>query len=278
MSRREIVGRYVDVEASGGVFRTFYESAGGGIPIVCLHTAGADGRQFHPLLTDDGLDGFRVIAFDLPYHGRSLPPDGWWRAEYQLTREFYRTFVLAFLDALRLDRPVILGCSMGGSMAIDLSVTAAARIRAAIALEACLYAPGRQNTYLHHPACHGSEVAASYSFGLNAPQSPEVNTRRNWWIYAQGAPGVYAGDLYFYSQDWDARTWRRPVDGASVLYLLTGEYDYSCLPEMTVEAGRQLHAERVDIMRGIGHFPMIENPPLLLDHLRPIIAEIRARG
>jgi pimeloyl-ACP methyl ester carboxylesterase len=57
---------------------------------------------------------WRVISFDLPYHGRSMPPDGWWEKEYLLTTGAYAGMVMAFVSALGLQHPVMLGCSMGG--------------------------------------------------------------------------------------------------------------------------------------------------------------------
>jgi hypothetical protein len=41
-----IVGRYVHLEIEGRPQRVYFEEAGQGIPLVCLHTAGADGRQY----------------------------------------------------------------------------------------------------------------------------------------------------------------------------------------------------------------------------------------
>ncbi|MGR9092669.1 MAG: alpha/beta hydrolase, partial [Gammaproteobacteria bacterium] len=35
-----IVGRYIWVPFAGEEFRIYYEEAGEGIPLVCLHTAG----------------------------------------------------------------------------------------------------------------------------------------------------------------------------------------------------------------------------------------------
>ncbi len=49
-----IVGRYLHVTLQGRPHRLYFEEAGHGIPLVCLHTAGADGRQFRHLLTDAG--------------------------------------------------------------------------------------------------------------------------------------------------------------------------------------------------------------------------------
>jgi|GEM_PF-4701243 len=41
-----IVGRYVTVLFGGIEYRVFYEEAGQGIPLVCLHTAGTDSREW----------------------------------------------------------------------------------------------------------------------------------------------------------------------------------------------------------------------------------------
>lgn len=70
-----ITGRYVQVDINGAMHRIFYEEAGQGTPLICLHTAGADSRQWRHLLNDPEVTSkFRVLAFDLPYHGRSTPP------------------------------------------------------------------------------------------------------------------------------------------------------------------------------------------------------------
>jgi hypothetical protein len=73
-----IVGRYLTVEVDGARQRLYYESAGTGPALVCLHTAGADSRQFRYLLEDPELTArWTVVAFDMPWHGRSEPPTGW---------------------------------------------------------------------------------------------------------------------------------------------------------------------------------------------------------
>jgi pimeloyl-ACP methyl ester carboxylesterase len=55
--------------------------------------------------------------------------------------------------------------------------------------------------------------------------------------------------------------------------LLTGEYDYSCTPEMTLAVAEGIPGSRVTVMKGIGHFPMIENYPLFRGYL---LAELEA--
>ena len=69
-----IVGRYLTLQLDGRANRIYFEEAGQGIPLLCVHTAGADARQWRHLLEDRTVTSrYRVIAYDLPYHGRSLP-------------------------------------------------------------------------------------------------------------------------------------------------------------------------------------------------------------
>jgi len=276
MNLEPIVGRYLNLLHDGMQFRIFFEEAGQGIPLLCLHTAGADSRQYRHLLNDQAVTSrFRVIAFDLPYHGRSLPPDGWWLRRYQLMTSGYRALIRAFWGALELDRPIVLGCSMGGAIVLKVAADHQHEIRGIVGLESTAYAPGRYNDFLHHPAIHGGEMTASYTFGLCAPQSPEVNARENWWIYSQAGPGVYAGDVHYYSLDWDGRPDLARIDtSVCKVSLLTGEYDYSCTPEMTRQVAAAIPGARMTIMKGIGHFPMIENYPLFREYLLAELAAI----
>jgi pimeloyl-ACP methyl ester carboxylesterase len=95
----------------------------------------------------------------------------------------------------------------------------------------------------------------------------------------QSGPGVFKGDLYFYGIDGDVRGEVGQIDAAQCpLYLLTGEYDYSCTPDDTLAVARAVPGARVTIMKELGHFPMSENPALFLSYLEPVLAEIAAKG
>jgi pimeloyl-ACP methyl ester carboxylesterase len=268
-----ISGRYFSVEIDGKSHRIYLDEAGRGIPLLCLHTAGADARQFRHVMNDDAVTArFRVIAFDMPYHGRSTPPSGWWLKQYRLTTALYLEMIRAVWQALGLDRPVVMGCSMGGAIVLKLASDYQDELRGIVGLESSAYAPGRYNEFLHHPAIHGGELCASYTYGLNSPFSPEESRRENWWYYSQSGPGVYQGDVHFYSNDWDGRADIKRIDtGRCRVALLTGEYDYSCTPEMTQAVAAAIPGARYTLMSRMGHFPMIENYPgfrsFLLDAL-----------
>jgi pimeloyl-ACP methyl ester carboxylesterase len=60
------------------------------------------------------------------------------------------------------------------------------------------------------------------------------------------------------------------------LFLLTGEYDYSCTPQETLAVARSIPGCEATIMKGLGHFPMSENPDAFLEYLLPVLEKIGA--
>ena len=129
-----IVGRYVHVDIGGVMHRIYFEENGSGVPLVCLHTAGSDGRQWRHLLADEEFaKKFRIIAFDMPWHGKSNPPASWSGEEYRLTTARYTQTIRAFCQALALEKPVVMGCSIGGRIVLNLAIDHAAEFRALLA-------------------------------------------------------------------------------------------------------------------------------------------------
>jgi pimeloyl-ACP methyl ester carboxylesterase len=273
-----MVGRYVHVEIDGTPHRIYFEEAGQGIPLVCLHTAGSDGRQWRYLLADEELaKHFRIIAFDMPWHGKSNPPENWDGSEYQLTTARYTQTIRAFCSALDLDKPVVMGCSIGGRIVLNLAIDHASEFRALIGLEAADFqAPWYDTTWLNRPDIHGGEVCAALVSGLVAPQSPAEARMETLWAYKQGGPGVFKGDLYFYRVDGDLRGRTKAIDTkVCPLYLLTGEYDFSCMPEDTLRTAAGIEGAQVTVMEHLGHFPMSENPAQFRRYIAPVLNQIR---
>ena len=152
-----VVGRYLRLDLNGRPHRIYFEEAGQGIPLVCLHTAGADGRQYRALLNDAEITArFRVIVFDLPWHGKSSPPPGFEREAYQLTTDLYVDTVMAVCRALGLEKPVVMGCSIGGRAVLHLALRHGDYFRAAIGLQSATHADAGADTRLRDLGVHAS--------------------------------------------------------------------------------------------------------------------------
>ena len=270
-------GRYVYLDLEPCEHRVYFETAGSGIPMLLQHTAGADARQWRHVLEDPALqERFQMIAYDLPYHGKSVPPtdDSWWTREYRLTRDFLMSVPVVLAAALELERPVYMGSSIGGHLAIDLAISHPDAFRAVVGLEASAHTPGGYVDEFYHPGI-SNDFKAHMMYTLMAPTSPEPSKRETIWVYSQGAPAVFKGDLYYYSVDHDVRESARQIDTNRIsVDILNGEYDWSGTPVAGEELASLIPGARYQTMSGLGHFPMSEHPERFLDIIRPVLERI----
>jgi pimeloyl-ACP methyl ester carboxylesterase len=90
-------------------------------PIIFIHGAGGNYLHWPPEVRR--LPGQRIIAPDLPGHGRS---DGVGRQAI----EDYAQCILDFLDALRIHKAILVGHSMGAAIALTLALDHSRRVLA----------------------------------------------------------------------------------------------------------------------------------------------------
>jgi pimeloyl-ACP methyl ester carboxylesterase len=164
-------------------------------------------------------------------------------------------------------------------MALVLAAEHPDLLRGIVAVEPPFQSKGRRNPFQHHVAVHGSLHNASYVRGLMSPQSPEGDRRQAAWIYSQGAPGIYGGDLAFYSDEFDGAIVARKIDADKTpVALLSGDYDYSATPADGRKLAALIPGAYFKEMRGLGHFPMCENPDLFRAHLLSALGHILQHG
>ena len=281
----DVQGRYLNIMIGGRRQRIYFEEAGQGQVLLCLHTAGSDGRQYRDILRDSEITkDHRVIVFDLPMHGKSAPPAGFETEPYLLTTDSYVETIMAVKDALKLDHPIVMGCSIGGRAVLHLALRHGDQFKAAVGLQSAMYAHSHMNEKLglgdkatiYRPDIHGGEASAAAVMQLMSPTAPSHQHWETLWYYMQGGPGVFMGDLFYYFVDGDMRNGL--IDGIDTdkcpIYLLTGEYDLSATPEMTRELAEAIKPQHCEIMEGLGHFPMSEDPEKFKTYLKPVLEKI----
>jgi pimeloyl-ACP methyl ester carboxylesterase len=277
-----ITGRYVHVTVQGVEYRVYFEEAGKGTPVLMQHTAGSDGRQWRHILEDEKLTSeFRFIAHDLPYHGKSLPPLGkpWWRERYSLSQSFAIAFIEAMTKALGIEKGIYVGCSMGGHLAPDLALARPGLFRAVIAVEGGLatHDPEPFLEYLSHPRT-SNETKAGLMLGQMSPHSPEQFRRETAWVYSQGGPQVFRGDLDYYLGEHDLTHTASKIDTSKTqVHVISGDYDWSATPERSRALADAIKGATYTRMDGMGHFPMSEHPEAFKKYLSQLLATIMAK-
>ena len=178
-----ITGRYANIEIGGVAQRIYFEEAGQGIPLSCLHTAGSDGRQFRGVLNDPHItQHYRVVAFDMPWHGKSSPPAGWEKQDYQLTTAAYTEQIMTVAEALGLHRPVVMGCSIGGRIVLDLAIKHPHALRALVGLQTSAHGNRYyESAWLNHAEVHGGQACGAIAYGLMSPLSPDAQRWETVW-------------------------------------------------------------------------------------------------
>ncbi|MBR8175739.1 alpha/beta fold hydrolase [Burkholderia ambifaria] len=112
-------GRFVDI----GGDRIHYVEYGSGPPLVFVHGLAGQWRNFAYLPLTRLAQHHRVILVDRPGAGRSLRGGSSQANVFAQART-----IAAFLDALKLDRPVLVGHSLGGAIALAVGLNHPERV------------------------------------------------------------------------------------------------------------------------------------------------------
>ncbi|AOI62436.1 alpha/beta hydrolase [Burkholderia territorii] len=112
-------GRFVDI----GGDHIHYVEYGSGPPLVFVHGLAGQWRNFAYLPLTRLAQHHRVIFVDRPGAGRSLRG-----ASSQANVFAQARTIAAFIDALKLDRPVLVGHSLGGAIALAVGLNHPERV------------------------------------------------------------------------------------------------------------------------------------------------------
>ncbi|HEU5348858.1 MAG TPA: alpha/beta fold hydrolase [Ktedonobacterales bacterium] len=255
--------------------RIAYQHAGKGPPLVLLHGAYCDSRVWRPQL--DGLsDEFTVVAWDAPGFGRSSDPPETFRLSD------WADCLAAFIAALELGRPHVLGLSLGSLFALGL--------------------------YGRYPDVPGSLVLASAYAGWGGSLPPEMVQQRlqralreteqppeQWvpgWIpelLTANAPAGAANEvaaMMFEFHPAAARTTARALaeeDLRDILpgirvptLLLYGSADVRSPLPVAEDLHARIPGSRLAVMPGIGHLSNIDAPDLFNAEVRAFLRSVRS--
>ena len=133
--------------ASG--LRLHYQQVGDGPDLVMIHGLTGNLAVWHLRIVPELAERYRVLTYDLRGHGHSDAPAAGYSADDMAAD------LLGLLDALEIERPVVVGHSYGADIALYHALLHPDRVREVIAIEAALPA-------LEHTRSHDGWVGWSY--------------------------------------------------------------------------------------------------------------------
>lgn len=269
--------------------RIRYISLGRGRPLLLLHTLRTQLDMFQQVIPQLAQH-FHVYAMDFPGHGYSDIPE----AEY--TRELFVASAAGFLEQLKLENTLVVGESIGGTVALTLAARRDPHVSEVVAINPYDYDEGR--------GLRRSSMLANVLLGLNdvAYAGATVMRLRMYWIirrvllggvYRHGAfPASLAREIYragnrsghyraFMSLVRHWPEWEQAREEyhriACPVLLLYGDHDWSHPEER--EANRQeIPGAQWRLVADAGHFLSLDEPAELVDAVLglPKVAEPRA--
>ncbi|TYK52660.1 alpha/beta fold hydrolase [Actinomadura decatromicini] len=227
--------------------------------VLCVHTAGQSGVQYRHVAPGLAELGFGVVVADLPGHGRSEPAPGGPISDLS----WYAEWCVRLIAKLGLERPYLLGCSIGGSIALDVATRLPGdQLSGVVALDpsGVLGSDGgpppsplledaaspsmRDRTYFGTIEACGKSVPAE-----RAELIAQMHCREDWHITVSDIHGALTHDIRA-----ELARITCPVR------ILTGEDDYFVPPSRVRRVADLVPHAAFEVMPGVGHYPMEEIP------------------
>jgi pimeloyl-ACP methyl ester carboxylesterase len=265
-----------EIIAAGERVRIVETGPEDGPAVVLLHGWGASAYNFRAILPALGRAGLRAVAPDLRGHGWSetqVPPGAW-------TVQSMVGWVEQLLDALHIDRCVLVGQSIGGAVALDAASHLRGRVRALV-----LLAPIGFTTV--------GRIAVARALGIRWWHP----TARRWMvklvmrrIYGSRGRwterdvdeywtplrrrGVVSALLQSVREfDFTPRDPRNVHLGHCRLVIRFGELDRLIPHQSATEHANLLRRAEVDVLDGVGHVPAEEVPDEVAALIERVVRE-----
>jgi 3-oxoadipate enol-lactonase len=224
-------------------------SAGGGAPLLLLHSNGGSAYEYEHVI-DDLARRYRVIAWDMPGQGDSDP------LNRHHSVEDYAEAVVVLMDALEIPKATVLGASIGGAICVALGARHASRIDRLFIVECPFRSP--EEWLKNWPNTEANYAPATQTMEKITPRfrtvSPELLQRWN-------IDRAKAGAKTCLSVMWALREYDIGRDVPSVppgQVLVFGDKGPTIGKRAQFEA--VLRQPRTHVIANCGHFPMIDDP------------------
>jgi pimeloyl-ACP methyl ester carboxylesterase len=263
-------GRYVDidrtqvyyVEHGGGMPQA---RGGGGMPLLYIHGNTGSSRWFGQVMD---VPGCRTTALDMPNFGRSDPLPG----DPDIDR--YADSVIAFIAALGIVKPLLVGHSLGGAVAISLAARHPALIRGLVLVDSSapsgLITPEDRHPLIELMRTNRDFLSKALSATVPTLKDQEVLTALVEDAVRMAVPAWIgnARTLSCFNYRGRCGAFTGPV------LVLWGRKDVIITEDMARETADAFPNARLRILEETGHSPMVEDPSGFVGILSGFVSEI----
>lgn len=251
---------------------------GEGLPVVFLHAGVCDHRMWRGQMEAVAAAGFHAIAYDRRGYGETSSPDEAFSHLEDLE---------AVLDAMDIHAAVLVGCSMGGGLAIDFALAYPGRTIGLVLVGTSITGAAAFVSDLEQPIVMAEEDAEERG-DLDMLNKVQAHAWLDGPRSASGRVWGAARDLFL---DMNGRVLRQPaltreqarpraVDRLAAItapsLLIVGDLDFTYILQRHDDASESLPNAFAVVLEGTAHIPNLERPdlfdPLLLEFLAAVTA------
>ena len=261
---------------------TYYERRGEGPPVVFVHSAFLDHRQWTPQV-EALADEYETVTYDLRGLGRSGGSN-----EDRYTIELYAADLAALVDELGLDSPVVCGLSLGGLVAQTYAVRYDCDVRGLVLADTAASMTLRLRDRLLVALTPAWTVTGAMRV-LGMARVADLGLRLaartlgREWLPRDPADLAYVGRAIAAVDPAEATrsfraTWGfRGVDLASVdvpTLVLTGEHEAKSFLAQARALERSIPDSRRVVVPAAGHLSNLDNPEAFTAELRTFLESL----
>lgn len=261
-----------------------YVERGEGRPILFIHGLGGTLHHMRRPLMEEFGDGYRLIALDRPGSGYSTRPN---RFDGRLSEQ--ARLIAGFIDALALERPLLVGHSLGGAVALATALRYPERIAGLVLLSPLTQHEDKVAPEFRRLAIPSPLLRRIVSETLAVPTSVKMAAQTLDFVFGPQKPphdyAVAGGALaslrpsHFYATSTDLVALRHDMPDLAARYgeigvpagILFGSAD-RVLDHKRHGTGMEgrIPGLDVEIMEGVGHMPQYADTGRVVAFIRRI--------
>ncbi len=229
-----------------------YVEQGSGTPVVLVHGNTGSLRWWTKVMD---LPGYRIIALDMPNFGGSEAID-------VADIDVYADHLAAFITALKLSKPVVVGHSLGGGVVMSMAARKPELAKALVLIDSASPA-GLKTPEAHYPYIEMYRTNRELLKNGLAAVTPTLTDTALLDLLADDAM-LMAGHAFSGNARALERFDYRGKAGAfkGPVLVLWGRKDIIITEDMAKETAAAYPGGKLEIMETVGHSVMVEDPAL----------------